>query len=311
MLALGLGLMQLVCDRGQRADWFSSPWVVYATVGSILALAIFTWRELTFHDPVVDVRILFNPMFSAVVVLVVVFSFAVYGANLLNPIFLQEYMGYTALKAGLVLSPRALASFCALILVGQLARFGVNTRPLIGVAFIAMGVSTWLMSHWTLGVGPWQVIGPVMLNGVGGGLLGPQLSAISLTTVPRERMGYASSLFNMMRNTGAAVGISILTSMLVAKEQVHQARLVEHFSIFEAWRLSEAPRRLPGSPAFHFLQGGGHQQSLAMVYGLIQSQAAILAFNDIYRMLSILAVFVLPIYLVVRKAPMSTASSPH
>jgi DHA2 family multidrug resistance protein len=166
------------------------------------------------------------------------------------------------------------------------------------------------MSHWTLGVGPWQVIWPVMLNGVGGGLLGPQLSAISLTTVPRERMGYASSLFNMMRNTGAAVGISILTAMLVAKEQVHQARLVEHFSIFDAWRLSEAAPRMPGSPGFHFLsQGSGSRQGLAMVYNMIQSQAAILAFNDIYRMLSILAVCVLPIYLVVRKAPMSTGSA--
>ncbi len=311
MLTVGLGLMQLVCDRGQRADWFSSPWVIYATAGSIAALVIFTWRELTFPDPVVDVRILFNPMFAAVVVLVVIFSFAVYGANLLNPIFLQEFMGYSALKAGLTLSPRAIASFCALILVGQLARFGVNTRPLIGVAFIAMGVSTWLMSHWTLNVGPWQVIGPVMLNGVGGGLLGPQLSAISLTTVPRERMGYASSLFNMMRNTGAAVGISILTSMLVAKEQVHQARLVEHFSVFDAWRLSTAPARLPGSPVFHFLPAGGSRQGLSLIYGMIQSQAAILAFNDIYRMLSLLAVCVLPIYLVVRKAPMSTASAGH
>ncbi|HXR35900.1 MAG TPA: DHA2 family efflux MFS transporter permease subunit [Candidatus Binataceae bacterium] len=310
-LTVGLGLMQLVCDRGQRADWFSSAWVVYATAGSALALAIFTWRELTVADPVVDVRILLNPMFAAVVVLVVVFSFAVYGANLLNPIFLQEYMGYTAMKAGLTLSPRALASFMALIVVGQLARFGVNTRPLILVAFVSMGVSTWLMSHWTTQVSPWQVIGPVMLNGVGGGLLGPQLSAISLTTVPRERMGYASSLFNMMRNTGAAVGISLLTAMLVAKEQVHQAYLVEHFSIFDAWRMSEAAPRLPGSPAFHLLPAGIPKQGLAMVYGMVQKQAAVLAFNDIYRMLSILAVAILPVYLVVRKAPMSTASPGH
>ena len=311
-LTVGLGLMQLICDRGQRADWFSAPWVVYATAISIIAFVIFTWRELTFPDPVVDVRILRNPMFAAVVVLVVVFSFAVYGANILNPIFLQEYLGYTAMTAGLTLSPRALASFCALIVVGQLSRHGVNTRPLIGVAFLSMGISTWMMSHWTLQVSPWQVIGPVMLNGVGGGLLGPQLSAISMSTVPRERMGYASSLFNMMRNTGAAVGISLLTSMLVAKEQVHQARLVEHFSIFDAWRMSEAAPRLPGSPAFHFLSGvDGNRHGLAIIYGIVQSQAAILAFNDIYRMLSVLAVVVLPIYLVVRKAPMSTAQAGH
>ncbi len=311
-LAVGLGFMQLICDRGQRADWFSSAWVVYATAASIGAMVIFTWRELTFPDPVVDVRILFNPTFAAVVTLVVVFSFAVYGANLLNPIFLQEYLGYTAMKAGLTLSPRALASLCALLLVGQLARFGVNTRPLILASFMLMAVSTWLMSHWTLQVSPWQVVGPVMLNGFGGGLLGPQLSAISLTTVPRERMGYASSLFNMMRNTGAAIGISVLTSILVAREQIHQARLVEHFSVFDAWRISQAPPRMPGGPAFHFLaHTGGQRQGLAMIYGMVQAQAAILSFNDIYRMLSLLALTVLPIYLVVRKAPMSTAQAGH
>jgi MFS transporter, DHA2 family, multidrug resistance protein len=311
-LVMGLGLLQLVCDRGQRADWFSSPWIVYATVGSIVSLIVFTWREVTFADPVVDVRMLRNPMFAAVVVLVVVFSFAVYGANLLNPIFLQEYLGYTAMKAGLTLSPRALSSFCALIVVGQAARMGINTRPLILVAFCSMAVSTWMMSHWTLQVSSWQVVWPVMLNGVGGGLLGPQLSAISMTTVPRERMGYASSLFNMMRNTGAAVGISILTSMLVAKEQIHQAHLVEHVSIFDAWRLSEAAPRMPGAPVMHFLtQMDGQHQGLAMIYSMVQSQAAILAFNDIYRMLSVLAVTVLPVYLVIRKAPMSSAPVGH
>ncbi len=310
-LTVGIGLTQLICDRGQRADWFSSPWVVYATLSAVLALIVFTWRELTIPDPVVDVRILLNPLFAAVVVLVVVFSFAVYGANLLNPIFLQEYMGYSAWNAGLTLSPRALSSFMALILVGQLSRMGVNTRPLIGVAFIAMGVSTWMMSHWTMQVSNWQVIGPVMLNGVGGGLLGPQLSAISLTTVPRERMGYASSLYNMMRSTGAAIGISVLTAMLVAKEQVHQSYLVEHFSIFDAWRMSRVAPHMPGAPAFHFLQVGGGKEGLAMVYGIVQSQAAILAFNDIYRMLSFLAFAILPLYLVLRRAPMSTAQAGH
>ena len=95
--------------------------------------------------------------------------------------------------------------------------------------------------------------------------------------------------------------------MLVAKEQVHQAYLVEHFSIFDAWRMSGRRRDCRAAPAFHLLQAGSPKQGLAMVYGMVQKQAAVLAFNDIYRMLSILAVAILPVYLVVRKAPMSTA----
>ena len=112
-----------------------------------------------------------------------------------------------------------------------------------------------MMSHWNTQISPWQVTGPVILQGIGTGLVFPQLSAISLGAVPRERMGYASSLFNMMRNTGAAIGISMLTAHLRQPTSKSISRvLAEHFSIFDAWRMSEQPRRLPGSPAFSMLQ---------------------------------------------------------
>ena len=99
--------------------------------------------------------------------------------------------------------------------------------------------------------------------------------------------------------------------LLVRAGACQQSRLLERFSIFDAWRMSEAAPHLPGSPAFHLLQTGIPKQGLAMVYGMVQTQAAVLAFNDIYRMLSLLAVAILPVYLVVRKAPMSTASPGH
>ena len=307
-LTAGLGLMQLVADRGQRADWFDSPWVVYATAASIITLAFFTWRELRVPDPVVDLRIFGRPMFTIVTLLTVMLSFAQYGANLLNPIFLQEFMGYTAWKAGLALAPRAFGTVFSLILVGQLARFGFNTRIFIGPAFIITAISLWLMSHWSMQVGVWQIVGPVVLQGIGTGLVFPQLSAISLTAVPRERMGYASSLFNMMRNTGAAIGISFLTAIFVSHQQIHQARLTEHFSIFDAWKMSKQPRRMPGSPVFGMAQmQRGQKQGLAMVYGIIQSQAAVLAFNDIYRMLAAWLLLMIPFYFVLRKAPMTVA----
>ncbi len=116
--------------------------------------------------------------------------------------------------------------------MGQLARFGFNTRTFIGPAFVITAISLWLMSHWNTQIGPWQVTGPVMLQGIGTGLVFPQLSAISLSAVPRERMGYASSLFNMMRNTGAAIGISFLTAIFVSHQQIHQSRAGRAFLDF-------------------------------------------------------------------------------
>jgi DHA2 family multidrug resistance protein len=310
-LTTGLGLMQLVADRGQRADWFSTPWVTYASAGCAIAMIIFTWRELVFPDPVVDLSIFKYPMFTVTVVLTVMLSFAQYGANLLNPIFLQEYMGYTAWKAGLALAPRAFGTVFSLLLVGQLARYGVNTRTFIGPAFILTALALWQMSHWNSQISMWQVTGPVILQGIGTGLVFPQLSAISLAAVRRERMGYASSLFNMMRNTGAAIGISFLTSLFIDQQQIHQSRLAEHFSIFDAWRLSQQAPRMPGAPDFAIerLQMG-HKEGLAMIYNIVQSQAAVLAFNDLYRMLAVLLIAMIPFYFVLRRAPMSVGAEP-
>jgi len=312
-LTMGLGLMQMVADRGQRADWFSSAWVVYATAGSIIAFAVFTWRELHFPDPVVDLRIFANSGFTLAVLLTVMLSFAQFGANLLNPIFLQEYMGYSAWRAGLTLAPRAFGTIISLLLVGQLARTGFDTRILLPPAFIITAAALWQMSHWNTQIGPWQVTGPIILQGIGTGLVFPQLSAISLGVVPRERMGYASSLFNMMRNTGAAIGISMLTATFISHQQIHQSVLAEHFSIFDAWRMSAQPRHLPGSPVFSLLQmQTGHKQGLAAVYGQVQAQAAVLAFNDIYRMLAVLLLLMVPFYFLLRNAPMTvTAKSGH
>jgi len=302
-LVLGLGMMQIVLDRGQRADWFSAPWVWYFTAISAAATIILVIHELRFPDPILDLRIMGIPAFDLAVSLQVAMSFALYGTGLLNPIFLQEFMGYTAWRAGLVLAPRGLGTMFSMMLIGQLARFKFDTRPLIGLGFILMASALWKMSNWTLGVSTWVVIWPSLMMGVGMGLIFPTLSAATLSVVNRERMGYAASLYNMMRTAGAAVGISYMTSTLVSHEQIHQSYLAEHFSVFDAWKMSNAAPRMAGAHGFAYVPeivSGNHQGFLA-VYGMIQAQAAILSFNDIYRMLALGMVILIPSFLLLRR----------
>jgi DHA2 family multidrug resistance protein len=146
------------------------------------------------------------------------------------------------------------------------------------------------------------------------GLIFPTLSAATLSVVSRERMGYAASLYNMMRTTGAAIGISYMTSTLVSHEQIHQSYLTAHFSIFDAWRMSNAAPRMAGSPGFAYVPemiGGNHQGFLG-VYGMIQSQAAMLSFNDIYRMLAIWMIILIPSFLLLRRVGAGgSASAAH
>jgi MFS transporter, DHA2 family, multidrug resistance protein len=302
-LALGLGLMQIVLDRGQRADWFASPWVAYASAISALSLVLLAFHEVRFREPILDLRILRIPAFSLAVGLVVAMSFALYGSGLLNPVFLQEFMGYSAWKAGLVLAPRALGTMASMLLVGQLARLGFDTRPWVGVGFVLMSIGLGVMSQWNLQVSMWAVIWPGVVMGLGMGLIFPTLSATTLSCVTRERMGYAASLYGMMRNTGAAVGISYITNMLVNHEQIHQSRLTEHFSVFDAWRLGNAAPRMSGAPSFHYLPQiiTGRKQGIGLVYAMIQAQAAMLSFNDIYRMLAIAMLVLIPSFMALRK----------
>ena len=313
LMAVSLGLMQIVLDRGQRADWFASSWVVYSV---LISLALFTWfviHELWFEEPILDLRILKIPIFSFSVALMVAMSFALYGTGLLNPIFLQELLGYSAWKAGLVLAPRGLGTMVAMLLIGQLARARFDTRPLIGLGFVLMTAGLWQMSRWDLQVSTWVVVWPSIVMGIGMGMIFPTLSAITLSCVQRERMGYAASLYNMMRNAGAAIGISYMTTALVRHEQVHQSYLAERFSVFAAWKMSAAGTQLPGAHAFHFVPQlvTGQKQGIGGVYAMIQAQAAMLSFNDIYRTLAIMMLILVPSFIVLRRAQAGAGGAAH
>jgi DHA2 family multidrug resistance protein len=313
-LVLWLGLLQIVCDRGQRADWFSSPWVIWATGLSGLAMILLVFHELHFPDPIIELHILKIRQFSSAVVVVVLLSFILFGSGFLNPVFLQEFMGYTAWRAGLVMLPRALAGMTSMLLAGQISRAGYDNRRLIGVAFAIVALALWRMSGWNLDVSISRIMLDSFVLGAGLGLSFPILSAAALSSIRRENMGYAASLYNMTRNTGAAVGIAYLTNMLLTHQQIHQAYLVQHFSVFDAWRMTNAPFFAPGSPRFHFVQQlvTGQRQGLGLVYHAIQQQSAMLAFNDIYRMLAVIALLTIPSFALFQGArPQASSSAVH
>jgi DHA2 family multidrug resistance protein len=253
-------------------------------------------RELSFSEPILDLRVFKQTAFDVATVLQMSMSFVLFGTILLSPLFLQELMGYSAWKAGLTLAPRGLGAMCSMLLMGQLSRTGINTRALVGVGFAMASFGSWLTSGWDLQISAWTVIWTGIVMSLGYGLIFPNTSAAALSCVPAHRIGYASSLFNMLRNTGAAIGIALMTNSLLSREQVHQSRLVEHFSVFDAWRLQTIGAHLPGSPAFQYLPGlpGTHQQ-LGVIYGLVQAQSAMLAFNDIYWIIAIAIIPLIPL----------------
>jgi DHA2 family multidrug resistance protein len=301
-------------DRGERADWFATPWVWYFSIIAGSALIILVVHEWRTPDPIIHIRLLKNRKFAIPTLLLIVLTFSAYGMQILNPVFLQGLLGYTAWRAGLAMAPRGLGVMSAMFLLGGIARRGYDTRPLVAFGFFLLAAATWHLGNLNLNMAISDFVVPTMIQGIGMGLVFPNLSASALGAIPREQMGYAASIYSMTRNVGGSVGTSVLTTILVRKQQTMQSRLVEHVTVFSTWRMSKAPPRMPGSIQFDYMGQliTGQKRGLAMIYGSVQGQATMIALNNIYRMLSItMAIAIFVCVFLPRRRAAAGASAAH
>lgn len=310
-LALSLGALQMVLDRGERSDWFAAPWVWYLTLTSAVSAVLLVVHELRFSAPVLDLTVFRIREFSLSALMLSLLVVVLYGANLMNPLFLQELMGYTAWNAGLAVASRGLGVAASMILVGQLARTGVDTRFLTSLGFLLLAWSSWQMSQWDTTVSASSIQLPILLMGVGSGMVFPFLASAALSSVAPARMGFATSLYNMLRNTGSAIGVSMVSNLLERLPQVHQSYLVEHVTPFVLWRLSSTAPRMPGAPKFNFpLElATGQKQGLGLLLKQVEGQALLLSFNDVYRLLALVALLMVPWALLFRRGAAGASSA--
>jgi len=302
-LVIGLGLGEIILDRGERADWFATPWVVYCSIAALSALTLLVVQELRTADPVIELRMLSDRHFTLPVSLVILLTFTLYGTAILNPVFLQELLGYDAMKAGLVMAPRGFGTMFAMLLLGTLSRRGFDTRFLVGIGFGLVAAAMWEMAGLNLQSDTFRIVWPTVLQGIGTGLVFPGLSAAALSSMPRQRMGYAASLYAVTRNLGAAIGTSYLTTMLIRQQQVRQSYLVEHVSIFSLVRI---PAMGSGQTDLAQQLVAGQHQGMMVLYHAVQRQAMMLSFNDIYRILAVVMALMIPGFLLLRKGQRSS-----
>jgi len=289
LMALALGTLQIVLDKGQEEDWFSTPWIGGLTALSIVCLVGFVIRQLLVQEPIVNLRVFKDRNFAVGTSLIFMVGAALYSAITILPLFLQTLMGYPALQSGIAVSPRGLGAFLTMPLVGYLTG-RVDARKLIGVGFTIVGCSLWQFGGINLGISVWSIIWPSIFTGVGLSMIFVPLSTVTMGTLSREEMGNASGIFNLMRNVGGSVGISIVTTMLARSAQTHQSELTA--------------RLLPGDPTFvtrsqsvqHLLQQLFSPSDAArMAQGFVQSellrQASLAAYVENFRMLAYLCFF--------------------
>jgi len=271
LIVAALGLFEIVLGRGGHDGWFAAPWVRYGAVLSALSMVVLVIHELRFPEPIVDLRMFRIVGFSIAVVLISLQGLALWTVNLLNPLFLENVLHYDALRAGLAVAPRGLGVVIALLVVGQLSRRQFEMRPLVCAGFVVGAYEAYRMSQWTIGVHGSEVLLPIFFFGLGLGAIFPIVTALGIGQISRERMGFAASLFSVMINTGAAAGIAVATNLLTSRHQHHEAQILATLS------------------------ASNH------LTGILQSQAWLLAYNDVYRVTAVLLLLLAPWSLLLKR----------
>ena len=298
LMTLWLGTLQLVLDKGQEADWFAAPWICWTAAVSTLALVAFIVRELTDHEPIVQLRIFRDRNFAVGTLITGTYGFVLYAATAMLPLFLQTLMGYSALQSGLSVSPRGLGAMASMVTVGLLVR-KIDARYLMAFGFALLGASTWMLGNISLEIGMSSVVIPNILNGFAMGFVFVPLTTVTLSRLRKQEMGNATGIYNLMRNIGGSVGIATVTTMLVRGSQIHQSTLAADAGSPLA---SELVR---GLQARLFLQGAdrftAHHKALGMIYRSVQQQSALMAYADNFRLIAILAFACIPLLLLFQR----------
>ena len=301
LLAVGLGCLQMVLDRGQREDWFSSDFILWLGVVSLLCLVLFVVVELTTEHPVVDLRVFRNATFSMGNVVAFFTFFNLFGSIILLPIYLQTLMGYTALLAGLVLGPGGVAAILSMQLAGRLV-VRMSPKVILASGVVLTAYSTYLMSQFNLQADFFTVLWPRAVMGMGMGFIFIPLTTLMMTGVRKEDMGNATAVFSLLRNLGGSFGIAFVSTLIARRAQMHQSRLAEHFTPFDTV-FQTAQEQLAIVLRYRGIAfSGADQGSLGSIYGRVIKEASMMSFNDAFYLLTLFLLSVVPLVFFMKRA---------
>ncbi len=304
LVALGLGFLEITFDRGQRAEWFASGFIVFtAAVAAVSLISLVIW-ELNHKDPVVDLKMLRNKNFSAVLAVMAMTGLILFGTTQLIPQMLQQVLGYTALDAGLALTAGGLATLVAVPFAGRLTGV-VDVRILLGGALIVQAAALWNLSQLSIDLSFQDAAIARLYQAMALPFLFIPINTVAYIGLKQSQTAQASSLLNVSRNLGGTFGISISQTLLAGGIQRHQSELVQTLNPlnpnYTDW-LAKAQGAFAGA-------GDTMTTSLAVLYQTVQRQAAMLAFLDVYRTLMIVVLCSVPLVFLMR-APKKSAGGP-
>ncbi len=299
LLALCVGSLQWMLERGERMDWFDSRFVTTLGVTALVSFALLIWQELRIKEPVIDLRVLKNRQLAAGVTMGAFLGFALYGSVFVLPVFLQGLHGMTANQTGMIILPGALASAFTMLFVGKNSA-RLDARVTVPIGALLFFYSMWSLSRLTFDSGAHDLFWPLVSRGVGLGLIFVPLTGATMAELRPNQLAQGTGMFNLTRQLGGSLGIAISATLLSRFTAQSRALLAEHVVVGDPVSMA----RLEGITRALIAKGTNavmaKQQALAIIDRQLQGQASVLAFSKLYLLSGVALLVSLPLLLLFR-----------
>jgi len=302
LLAGFVGSLQYVLEHGQQDDWFNDRIINILTLVSSVSFVLFIWRELNYKHPIVNLRVLKNTNLRVGVIMSFVLGFGLYSSTFIIPIYTQSILGWSALNAGLILIPSSITTGIMMPMIGKMIQRGVPQSYMVAVGFLAFFIfSFWMHNVLTPDTGTEHIFWPLILRGVGLGLLFVPITTLSLSTLKGREIGEGAAFTGMMRQLGGSFGIAIITTLIARLNQVHRVNLIAHLDSTNYAVQQRVIQLQQGLMS----KGYSFNESLNKAYKILEfsvmKQSSVLTYIDIFNYLGLLFLFCIPFVLLIKK----------
>ena len=286
LLAVWTGCLQVILDKGQEVDWFGATWVRFTAVVCVVALVLFITHCLRAKKPLVDLRVLRDRNFAVGCLLMVLFGLCVYSTITVLPLFYQELLGYTAFTAGVVVFPRGIGAIIAMPVIGYLGA-KMDARYLLTFGFFVFGIMSLAFGDVNLSISPTTLLWPIIITGFALSFVFVPITTESYGTLRNEQIGNASGIFNLVRNIGGSVGISLAQTLLTRRADVHQTEIASRVARTQMW-FQQQMSGLTGFLGHDLNPANALRGARWSMYQGLGQQALLWAFVDVFRWTAIL-----------------------
>ncbi|HEY6127400.1 MAG TPA: DHA2 family efflux MFS transporter permease subunit [Candidatus Acidoferrum sp.] len=298
LLAVWLGALQIILDKGQEDDWFGALWIRWAVAIVIAGFIAFLVRQLVIRNPIVNLCVFKDRNFSFGCLLIALLGSVVYGLVTILPLFYQTLMNYTASAAGIAVSPRGLGAIIIMPVAAALSS-RMDNRWLIAIGYSIIGVTAMWMGGLTLDISQWSLTWPIIISGIGTGLVFVTLSTLAMGTLPKEQIGNASGLYNLFRNIGGSIGISIVNTIVARHSQLHRSELSHNLN-GGIW-FQKTFSHIHTLMSVHALSTLSTRRAFGVIQQTLDQQATVYSYVDDLRYVALLCFLSAPIVFFVKR----------